>query len=355
MESDASEQSDPYGEPPVLVEQQGHLGIITLNRPSAMNALNHEMVRLLVGALDGWENDSTVSTVLIRGAGERGLCAGGDVVAIYHDALSGGRGSAKFWRDEYKLDNQIHNYTKPIVSLMDGVVLGGGVGISAHASHRVVTERSRVGMPETGIGFVPDVGGLFLLSRAPGQLGAYAALTGDMVSGPDAITMSLADYFVPSEKLASMVAALSEREATAGVELFAQAPPESAIVAKQEWIDSCFAGASAQKIRACLIASDNEEAVATAKILGSKSPTAVETTLIALRRAANLDTLEEALNQDYRVSMRTLKWPDFAEGIRAKLVDKDNNPQWKPDSLTKVSPETVQATFDSLGPQELGL
>lgn len=343
------------GDAPVLVEQQGRLGLITLNRPKAMNALNHEMVQIVAAALDAWEDDPTTTTVLIRGAGERGLCAGGDIVSIYRDALSGGRGSEAFWRDEYKLNARIHNYPKPIVTLMDGVVLGGGVGISAHASHRVVTERSRIGMPETGIGFVPDVGGLFLLARAPGELGAYAALTGAMVSGADAMVMGLADHFVPAEDLAALVATLSERQATDGVELYEQAPPESALLAQKDWIDAAFKGSNAREILERLAASSVAEAVTTGEGIAAKSPTAVVATLTALRRAAQLETLEDALNQDYRVSVRALRWPDFAEGIRAQLVDKDRNPKWKPETMATVSQGTVEIAFASLGSDELGL
>ncbi|GAB2987625.1 hypothetical protein GCM10027076_27130 [Nocardioides montaniterrae] len=158
-------------EPTVLAERRGRVGVLTLNRPRAINALSHEMVGLLMRQLESWESDAAVETVVLTGAGERGLCAGGDIVSFHRDAVTGGRGTETFWRDEYDLNAFIDRYPKPYVALMDGIVLGGGVGVSAHAGHRVVTERTRIGMPETGIGFVPDVGGTWLLSHAPGELG----------------------------------------------------------------------------------------------------------------------------------------------------------------------------------------
>ena len=304
----------------VLTQRTGHLGHLILNRPQAMNALNADMITLLANALDEWETDDAVATVLITGAGGRGLCAGGDVVSIYHDALSGGQGTEAFWRAEYQLNARIKRYSKPIVVLMDGVVLGGGVGISAHASHRIVTERSRVGMPETAIGFVPDVGGTFLLARAPGQLGTHAALTGTMLSGADAITMGLASHFVDSAALPALVAELS-----------------------------------AETILERLARVGDPAADAAAKTIAGRSPTAVAVTLAALRRARVLPSLEDGLNQDFRVSLRALNWPDFTEGIRAQLVDKDRNPVWSPATLAEIAPEAVAGAFADLGERELAL
>lgn len=340
----------------VLVQRTGHLGHLVLNRPRAMNALNAAMITAVADALDTWEADDGVETVLISGAGERGLCAGGDVVTIYHDAVSGeGDASEAFWRAEYRLNARIKRYPKPIVTLMDGVVLGGGVGISAHASHRVVTERSRVGMPETGIGYVPDVGGTHLLSRAPGELGTHAALTGTMVSGADAIAMGLADHFVDSESLPALVAELSERKAAAAVARWGQEPPESALVHQRWWIDEAYAPDCAETILERLGRVDDPAAQAAAKTMAGRSPTALTVTLAALRRARTLPSLEEGLNQDLRVSLRALRWPDFAEGIRAQLVDKDRNPAWSPATLAEVSADVVVEAFAGLGERELAL
>lgn len=339
----------------VLLERNGQLGHVILNRPQAMNALNHGMVRAVAAALEDWENDDGVSTVLISGAGDRGLCAGGDIVTIYHDARNGGTESETFWRDEYHLNARIHRYPKPIVTFMDGVVLGGGVGISAHASHRIVTERSRIGMPETGIGFVPDVGGTWLLSRAPGQLGTHAGLTGTMVSGADAIAMGLADHFLNSAELPTLVAELAGRNASAAVGRYGQVPPESALVKARWWIDQAYASDDAETILERLARVSDPAAQAAAETIAAKSPTAVIVTLAALRRARALPSLEDVLNQELRVSLRALRWPDFAEGIRAQLVDKDRNPAWSPAVLADVSPELVAGAFASLGEDELGL
>ena len=339
----------------VLVERSGALGHLVLNRPQAINALTHGMILTIAAALDEWERDDAVSTVLISGAGERGLCAGGDIVSIYHDARNGGDSSEQFWRDEYHLNARIARYPKPIVTLMDGVVLGGGVGISAHASHRIVTERSRIGMPETGIGFVPDVGGTYLLSRAPGELGIHAGLTGGMVSGADAIAMGMATHYLDSAVLPTLVAELAGREAGAAVARHGQVPPPSALAAARWWIDECYAPDDAGTILARLARVGDPVATAAAETIAAKSPTAVTVTLAALRRARKLGSLEDVLNQELRVSLRALHWPDFAEGIRAQLVDKDRNPHWNPSSLADVSPAVVEAAFADLGPRELNL
>lgn len=339
----------------VLVERTGQLGHVVLNRPQAMNALNHGMIRAVAAALDAWEHDDAVATVLISGAGERGLCAGGDVVSIYHDARSGGRGSEHFWRDEYTLNARIHRYPKPIVTLMDGVVLGGGVGISAHASHRIVTEQSRIGMPETGIGFVPDVGGSYLLAHAPGELGTHAALTGATVSGADAIAMGLAEHFVDAARLPTLVAELAHRTAHAVVARWGQVPPASELEQSRWWIDHCYAADDAGTILARLGQCGDPAAAAAAQAIAGKSPTAVSVTLAALRRARGLASLEEGLNQEFRVSLRAVQWPDFSEGIRAQLVDKDRNPQWRPASLAEVSPQVVVEALAPLGERELQL
>lgn len=339
----------------VLVERTGQLGHLILNRPAAMNALNHGMITAVAAALDEWENDPAVSTVLISGAGERGLCAGGDIVSIYHDARSGGDSSETFWRDEYHLNARIKRYPKPIVTLMDGVVLGGGVGISAHASHRIVTERSRIGMPETGIGFVPDVGGTWLLSSAPGELGTHAALTGAMFSGADAIAMGLASHYVDSAVLPTLVAELAERAASAVVGRLGQVPPESELAKARWWIDEAYAPDDAETILERLASMGDPAASAAGETIAGKSPTAVTVTLAALRRARLAGSLEEALNQEFRVSLRALRWPDFAEGIRAQLVDKDRNPAWSPAALSEVGSAVVAGAFADLGELELGL
>lgn len=342
----------------VLQERRGQLGLLTLNRPAAMNALNHAMVRILQRALTQWEHDDGVATVLLSGAGERGLCAGGDIVTIYHDAREGGEESAAFWRDEYILNAAIKHYPKPYVAIMDGVVLGGGVGVSAHANFRVVTERSRIGMPETGIGFVPDVGGTFLLSRAPGELGTHLALTAGSVSGADAIALGLADYFVDSGDLPELTAALEHDRAEEVLRRYSQTPPPAPVLAEQDWIQRCYDASRVEEILNNLeqeALGGNEQAAKAAATISRKSPTALKVTLAALRRAAVLPSLEAVLDQEFRVSLRGLTWPDLAEGIRAQLIDKDRNPQWNPATLAEVTEASVDANFESLGERELGL
>ncbi|QNE47200.1 enoyl-CoA hydratase/isomerase family protein [Glaciihabitans sp. INWT7] len=332
----------------VLVERRGRLGHIVLNRPKAINALTHGMVKTIAATLERWEHDDSVSTVLITGAGERGLCAGGDIVAIYTDAKAGGNDSARFWADEYALNAHIARYSKPYVAVMDGVVLGGGVGVSAHGSVRVVTERSRVGMPETGIGFVPDVGGTFLLSRAPGELGTHLGLTAGPVTGADAIAIGLADHFVPSEALAGLAIALETRDVAEAIAAVATAAPVSALLEQRHWIDDCYASDDATEIVERLSASPVEAARAAASAILAKSPTAVSVTLESLRRARALGTLEEVLDQEFRVSVRFARGTELVEGVRAQVIDKDRTPHWSPPALADVSRSAIEAYFAGL-------
>lgn len=319
----------------VLFSVLGSVGHVVLNRPRAINALTHRMVLAIAAQLEQWADDPAVATVVLTGAGERGLCAGGDIVAMYTDATTGDGSQAEaFWRDEYALDARIASYPKPFVAIMDGVVLGGGVGISAHASHRVVTERSKIGMPETTIGYVPDVGGLWLLARAPGELGTYLALTGETVGAGDAIALGLADYYVPSSALAEALEASSPAEAPSlaeALEALAQQPPAPTLLPEQSWIDDAFAGDDLAVILARVAGRP------IADVLAAKSPTALVVALAALRRARSLPTLEEGLAQDLRVSLRNLASRDFAEGIRAQVVDKDRNPRWNPARVEDVT------------------
>jgi enoyl-CoA hydratase len=345
----------------VLFERRGRLGVVTLNRPRAVNALTAGMAAAMLERLTEWADDDGVAAVLVCGAVERGLCAVGDIVAIYEDMLTGGDATADFWRTEYRLNALISGYPKPYVAFMDGLVLGGGVGISAHGSVRVVTERTRSGMPETTIGFVPDVGGTLLLSRSPGEAGTHAALTGAHLSGADALFLGLADHFVASANLPALAAALETETAEAAVGRFSEKPPVSALAGQRDWIDACYVGNDAEEILRRLRGFGREdpgdaarEAAEAADTIEAKSPTAVKVALESLRRVRGL-TLEEALAQEYRVGLRFLAGPDFREGIRAQVVDKDRNPQWKPASLHEVSEADVARFFEPLGERELNL
>jgi enoyl-CoA hydratase len=337
----------------VLSERRGHLGVITLNRPRAVNALTAAMVSAILEQLNDWAEDDGVATVLVQGAGERGLCAGGDIVAIYQDILSGGSQTAGFWAAEYRLNALIASYRKPYVAFMDGLVLGGGVGISAHGSVRIVTERTRTGMPETTIGFVPDVGGTLLLSRAPGETGMHAALTGAHLNGADALFLGLADHYVPSENLAALAAALESETPEVAVGRFAKPAPESVLAKQRDWIDACYSSDDLEEILRRLHEFGGEAADAAA-VIGSKSPTAAKVTLASLRRVRDM-ALEEVLAQEYRVGLHCLAGPDFREGIRAQVVDKDRNPQWKPATLKEVSAADVARYFEPYGDRELNL
>ncbi|WP_430331895.1 enoyl-CoA hydratase/isomerase family protein [Rhodococcus sp. ACT016] len=342
-------------EPEVVVERVDGLGRITLNRPKAINALNHAMVRAMASALLEWADDDSVRAVLLSGAGERGLCAGGDIVSIYHDAREGGSGSKDFWRDEYVLNAAIARYGKPYIAIMDGIVMGGGVGVSAHGSVRIVTERSTVGMPEVGIGFVPDVGGTYLLSRAPGELGTHVALTTARLDAGDAIACGFADHFVPSDRLAEFERALATGTVEDAIAQCAQQSPESTLAAQRSWIDAAYAADTVEEIVANLQSSGIPEATAAADQILAKSPTAAKVTLRALRQARELDSLEAVLDQEYRVSLACLGSHDLVEGIRAQVVEKDRNPAWSPSSLEAVTDEHVDRFFEPLGEAELGL
>ncbi|WP_263164622.1 enoyl-CoA hydratase/isomerase family protein [Streptomyces sp. SCSIO ZS0520] len=343
--------TDP--EAPVLPRREGRVGHLVLNRPRAINALTHEMVHRLDETLRAWAEDPAVATVLLTGAGERGLCAGGDIRAVRESALRGGAEAAAFWRDEYRLNALIARYPKPYVTFMDGIVMGGGVGLSAHGSLRIVTERSKVAMPETGIGFAPDVGGTYLLSRAPGELGTHLALTGTAVGAADARLCGLADHFVPAERLDDLAGDLATTEAAEAVERYRETPPEGILDRQREWIDHCYAAPTVEQILDRLHAAGSPEAKETAELLFSKSPTSLKVTLEAVRRARTAPTLEDALAQEYRVSCATLRSPDLVEGVRAQVVDKDRRPRWSPATLDEVGAADVAGFFEDLGADEL--
>ncbi|WP_216587459.1 enoyl-CoA hydratase/isomerase family protein [Streptomyces brasiliscabiei] len=344
------------GDEPVLLHTTGRAAHITLNRPRALNALNHTMVRRIAEALTVWEHDPAVETVVITGAGERGLCAGGDIRVVHDDARDGdGSASAAFWRDEYRLNARIARYPKPYVAVMDGIVMGGGVGVSAHGSVRVVTERSSVAMPETGIGFVPDVGGTRLLALAPGEAGTLLALTGARIGAGDALSCGLADHYVPSASLGALLDDLAALPAREAVARHAREAPPGELAGQRHWIDSCFAADTVEEIVRRLLAHGDPAAKESAETLLTKSPTALKVTLTAVRRARRLGSLERVLDQEYRVSLAALSTADLVEGVRAQVIDKDRAPRWSPPTLADVTEADVRRYFEPLGPRELGL
>ncbi len=340
----------------VIVRVHDGLGRLTLNRPKAINALSHDMVTTMYTTLRRWREDERVRTVVIDGRGEQGLCAGGDIRAIYDDARAGTNASVQYWADEYRLDAEIARYPKPVVALMDGIVMGGGVGISAHASHRVVNDDSVVAMPEVGIGFTPDVGGTFLLSRAPGELGTHLALTTDRMDAAEAIHCGFADHWVPKDRRDELLAALAGGDADTALSSVAADPPYGSELADQRsWIDACYGAGTVEEILDLLLAHGTEPARDAAKRLAELSPTALKVTFRALREARQDRWVEDSLERELRISARHLAGHDFAEGIRAQVIDRDRNPSWSPGTLVEVSDADVDAYFTPLGAQELHL
>jgi enoyl-CoA hydratase len=341
------------GESEILTRVDGGVGILTLNRPKAINSLNQTMVDVMADTLQAWAIDETVRVVVVDGAGERGLCAGGDIVAIYHSARTDGAQARKFWFDEYRLNAQIGRFPKPYVALMDGIVMGGGVGVGTHGSVRVVTDTTKMAMPEVGIGFVPDVGGTFLLARAPGALGLYAALSGAPFSGADAIELGFADHFVPHDQLAAFTQDIVDHDVDTSLSRHAVEPPASNLAAQRHWIDECFGGGAGKGIAdivAELRGHDAGPANDAANVIAGRSPVSLAVALESVRRATQLDTLEDALVQEYRVSCGTLRSHDLIEGIRAQVIDKDRTPKWSPSSLAAVTKADVDAYFEPADP-----
>lgn len=350
-------------EPSVLAFVTGSAGALVLNRPASINALDHEMATTVERHLREWEVDDSVAAVVIAGAGERGLCAGGDIVAVHADAAAvSGRdvespatdddaaacATATFWADEYRLNDYISRYPKPYVALMDGIVMGGGVGISAHGDVRIVTDRTRLAMPEVGIGLVPDVGGTHLLSRMPDEIGTYLALTTSSISGADAVAIGFADHYVPAAQLEDFRGAVASGSVDAALAAHAQTPPESMLLAQAHWIREAFTSDSVAEIINTCRRIGTVESVKAADKIASKSPTALTVTLQSLRRARDSATLADSLRIEYRVSLRCLLHPDLAEGIRAQIIDKDRNPSWRPATLADVTPEAVDRFFAPL-------
>ena len=341
----------------VLTRLEGGLGRLTLNRPKAMNALTLGMVRAIDAALSVWEKDARVGVVLIDGAGERGLCAGGDIRMFYEARIAGSIEPAiAFWREEYRLNARLKRYPKPIVALMAGTVMGGGIGISAHARHRIVTETTVASMPEVSIGFAPDVGGTYLLSRAPGELGTYMALTAARAGPADAILLGLADLHIPSSRIAAMRNALrqiSAEQVEATLRSHATEPSAGKLASDRDWIDTCYEGNDVEEILKALEARSVPGATAAATEMRRNAPTSLKVTLRALREARRLGNLEACLAMELRFAAACLSAPDMREGIRAAVIDKDRNPRWSPARLADVTPEALNRYFEHLGPWEL--
>ena len=350
-----SEQIGQDGE--VIVRERKALRRLTLNRPKALNALTLDMAVTMTAVLRSWATDPDVGVILIDGAGERGLCAGGDIRALYDAAKSGGPLPATFWSTEYHLNVLIARYPKPVIVIMDGMVMGGGVGLSAHAPHRVVTERSAVAMPEVGIGFFPDVGASFLLARSPGYAGTYMALTGERLGAADAIYCGLADIHVAAARLPELPEALADcrtsAEVRARLEAISVTPTPGKLPAAQPWIDACFGANDVETIIDQLGKSQADAARGALATMQKMSPTSLKVTLRNIRTALSFKRVEQSFQQDYRIALACIAGHDFIEGIRAQIVDKDRNPRWRPDKLEDVTAGIVDRHFKPVGDLEL--
>jgi enoyl-CoA hydratase len=341
----------------ILIGQEGALRRITLNRPKALNAITLNMAIIMTAKLKEWAADPAVGTVLIDGAGDRGFCAGGDIRALYDAAKAGDPLPEQFWAIEYHLNVMIARYPKPVIALADGLVMGGGVGLSAHAAHCILTDRSTVAMPEAGIGFFPDIGASYLLTRAHWEIGTYVALTGDRLGAQDAFISGLGNCHVPASRIDELPAALAScrtRDDVWGVlHGFETSANRGRLLNQWDWIVHCFSADTVEEIVARLETRREAEAATALAIMRKASPTSLKVTLRNLRDAARFTRVEQCFQQDYRIALAFIAGHDLIEGIRAAIVDKDRNPSWRPDTIEAVTPDIVDRHFRSVGALEL--
>ena len=344
----------------IIFEIKGQLGVITLNRPKALNALTHEMAIALEQKLRDWGGDDAVAAVLIKGAGDKAFCAGGDVVQLYNEGKAGGDYPYRFYHDEYVCNVAVKHFPKPYIAFIDGIVMGGGVGISVHGSHRIATEKTLFAMPETGIGLFPDVGGSYFLPRCPGEIGMYLGLTGDRLKAADTIYAGVATSFVSSEDLDAVEAALSSMvfsndpytDVDQLISVYMGDPGPASLSELQLMIDRHFSSETVEEIMSGLDQEDDEWAVHTVKGLRTKSPTSLKLTFRQIREGA-AKNFDDCMKQEWRMVNRVIKGADFYEGVRALLVDKDRNPSWTPAKLEKVSDADIAAYFEPLDTGDL--
>jgi enoyl-CoA hydratase/carnithine racemase len=343
----------------ILFEKKSGLGLITLNRPKALNALNYSMIQSLHKTLQAWELDPEVMVVLIKGEGEKAFCAGGDIRSIHESITSGGDEHSHFFRDEYSLNEYIYSYPKPYIALMNGYVMGGGMGISQGAEFRVATERSKISMPEVAIGYFPDVGASHFLSKCPGSIGEYLAITGVTLDAEDALYAHLVDWILPSEKISSFVEKLQNlssdisaspqvRDILVGLGA-RHTPTNAALAEKREFIDRIFSLPGVEQ----MIAQLNQTAsngpawlTETAELMKKRSPIAMVGALASIRRGKHL-SISECFDMELALSNRWIEVGDFVEGIRALIIDKDNSPKWAY-TLSELDEKKVQSLFPLL-------
>lgn len=339
----------------VLFEHTGKTGLITFNRPKALNALTHNMVLLIHAQLKAWAEDDSVKTIVVQGTGERAFCAGGDIRALYESGKAGTPYALTFYHDEYILNSYVKHYAKPYVSLIRGIDMGGGVGLSVHGPYRVADETMLFAMPETGIGLFPDVGGSYFLSRCPGETGMYLALTGARIKTVDCVYVGVATHFIPAAKRDLLLAELSggvlpETALAAYAEDVGPAP----LAAQRERVDAAFSASSVEGILERLDRDGCDWARDTAATIRTKSPTSLKVTYRQVREGKRLG-FDECMRMEYRMVNRIMAGRDFYEGVRATIIDKDGAPQWQPTELAGVSAADVAAYFAPLGERELKL
>jgi len=331
----------------------GVVGDILLNRPNALNALSLTMCQALHDQLKKWQADDRIKAVIIHGAGDRAFCAGGDIRAIYHNAKNHLKESVEFFRDEYRMNRAIFHFDKPYISLLDGITMGGGAGVSMHGSHRVATERLLFSMPETGIGFFPDIGAGFFLTRCPEKIGYYLGLTGDRIDAAEALQWGLVTHVISSARQHDLVQALIEADLSSDIFVAVSRVLDTFIVEveqptrlshQQALIADCFALASVEEIMLCLEEENSEWSLSVTKALQSKSPTSLKVTFEQLNRAQHME-FDDIMKMEFNMACRFLKTADFFEGVRAAVIDKDQSPQWQPDHLDRVSKNTVDQYF----------
>lgn len=331
----------------VLFSQDGALGRIVLNRPKALNALTLNMVRLMDARLRVWAADPSVKAILIEGAGERAFCAGGDIRALYDSGKAGQSYAIDFYREEYGLNALIKRYPKPYVALIRGIVMGGGVGVSVHGSHRIAGEGIVFAMPETGIGLFPDVGGTYFLPRCPGETGMYLGLTGARLNAADAVYSGIATTFVPVSQWPNLIAALRENGDARALTQFGVSAGPSQLEANRAHIDQAFGAASVEQILERLDAMASPFGAETAKSLRTKSPTSLKVVFAQIRAGA-ARSFEDCMRLEFRLTNRFMRGHDFYEGVRAAIIDKDQAPKWSPPNLGDVSPAVISSYFAEL-------
>ncbi|NXK05840.1 HIBCH protein, partial [Herpetotheres cachinnans] len=358
-----SKQTDSTAE--VLLEKRGGVGVITLNRPKALNALNLPMIRQIYPQIKTWEQDPETFLIIIKGTGGKAFCAGGDIRAITDAGKVGDRLPQDFFREEYILNNAIGTCKKPYVALIDGITMGGGVGLSVHGRFRVATERTLFAMPETAIGLFPDVGGGYFLPRLPGKIGYYLALTGFRLKGRDVLKAGIATHFVESEKLPALEKDLVALKSPSteniadllnSYQMKSKVDQEKGFVLDEhmEKINSLFSANSMEEIVKKLKQDGSPFAIKQLEAISKMSPTSLKMTLRQLREGASMN-LQDVLTMEYRLSQACMRGHDFYEGVRAVLIDKDQSPRWKPAALEEVSDEFVDDCFKPLGNNDLKL